>query len=418
MSFTVERKTRDKNYTTQNVLDAALERIRYLYKNFDTVSVAFSGGKDSTACLHLTLQIARELGRLPVRACFFDEEAIHPPTIEYVERVRQMPDVMLEWYCLPFRHRNACSNEQPWWECWDPAQRELWVRPMPECAISEHPGFVPNMTVTDFAVAIRGRNECQILGIRTQESLRRFRMMTMKRNENYIARGGSNASAYPIYDWNSVDVWRLVREGGFDYNQTYDILNRTRLHENFLAQRVCPPFGDEPLRGLWKYAECWPEFWHRMLNRVPGVNTAWRYANTELYCKPVKPDEMTWREYMELLIENWECDRTQIAIREKIDMLVRKHYDRTVFEIEETRTHPLTGVSWKFLAMIASKGDLKGRQSGMATSEAKNECTRLGIDLQTSVDHYGKTPFQFPRPPDELDPNFRRKNNLPELLTA
>jgi predicted phosphoadenosine phosphosulfate sulfurtransferase len=53
--------------------------------------VSFSGGKDSTAVLNTALVVAKELGRLPLDVVFFDEEAIHPPTIEYVERVRQAP---------------------------------------------------------------------------------------------------------------------------------------------------------------------------------------------------------------------------------------------------------------------------------------------------------------------------------------
>jgi predicted phosphoadenosine phosphosulfate sulfurtransferase len=35
-----------------NVYDAALERFRYLFDNFDKVVVSFSGGKDSTVCLN------------------------------------------------------------------------------------------------------------------------------------------------------------------------------------------------------------------------------------------------------------------------------------------------------------------------------------------------------------------------------
>ena len=89
-----------KKYLDINVYEKALERIRYLYSLYDDVTVSFSGGKDSTALLLCVIDVARELGRLPVRAVFYDEEAIHPPTIEYVARVAERPDVNLEWYCL------------------------------------------------------------------------------------------------------------------------------------------------------------------------------------------------------------------------------------------------------------------------------------------------------------------------------
>ena len=129
-------KIRSKEFQEQNVYDAAKERIRYLYQRFDHVVVSFSGGKDSTALLNVTIEVARELGRLPVRTVFFDEEAIHPPTIEYVERTRQRPEVEMEWYCLEFKHRNACSNEEPFWYCWDSEKQDLWVRPIPENVIT------------------------------------------------------------------------------------------------------------------------------------------------------------------------------------------------------------------------------------------------------------------------------------------
>ena len=37
-----------KFYLDENVYDAAIERIEYLFDEFDEVIVSFSGGKDST----------------------------------------------------------------------------------------------------------------------------------------------------------------------------------------------------------------------------------------------------------------------------------------------------------------------------------------------------------------------------------
>src|SRR4029077_1934875 len=89
----------------------------------------------------LALEVARELGRLPLRVYFFDEEAIPLQTEAYARRVSQRPDVAFEWYCLPVRHRNACSRQSPWWSPWDPACPELWVRPMPPEGITQLAGF-------------------------------------------------------------------------------------------------------------------------------------------------------------------------------------------------------------------------------------------------------------------------------------
>ena len=138
-----------------NVYDAAVARFEYLYDNYDKVIISFSGGKDSTVCLNLAIAAAERKGKLPVYAVFFDEEAIHPETIEYVERVRNNPKVNLKWYCLPLVHRNACSRKQPYWTTWDEKEKDKWVREMPECAVTDLVGYG---YIGDKAVAVNCRD--------------------------------------------------------------------------------------------------------------------------------------------------------------------------------------------------------------------------------------------------------------------
>lgn len=383
-------KFRKKKYETANVYEAALERTRYLYKSFDTVAVSFSGGKDSTAVLNICIEVARELGRLPVRAIFFDEEAIHPPTIEYVARVRDNPDVALEWYCLPVKHRNACSNEEPFWTCWEESKRHFWVRDMPEWGIKSHPLFNPEMSFQEFCPLIVGRNGVIIQGIRTQESIRRLRVVCAKKNDNFISRQKVSASAYTVYDWSSEDVWKYVTESGCDYNKFYDVLNRTRKFNRFLSQRVCPPFGEEPLRGLWLYAECWPDMWHKMLARAPGVATAWRYSNTDLYLANEKPDSMTWEKYTQLLISNYSEPEIKSKIQNNVRRAILEHKNKTDDSIHDTIPHPLTGASWKFIAKIVQRGDFKDRTFRAMLPGALLAQKKMGITKDQAIQKYGK----------------------------
>jgi len=393
----------NKQFTDVNVYEAAKDRIRYLYKRFDHLCVSFSGGKDSTAVLNLTIEVARELGRLPVHAIFVDEEAIHPTTVEYVERVRQHPDVMLEWYCLPVKHRNACSNEQPWWYCWNPDDRDLWVRELPEGAITEHQAFKFGDSFQEWMPKIFPNEMgtvCVLTGIRTQESLRRYRVIASKKNDAFVTSKAEFKNAYrafPIYDWSSEDVWKLVQLKGYDYNHTYDIFNKTQLYNRLLTQRVCPPFGEEPLRGLWVYAECWPELWHKMVHRVKGVATAWRYANTELYSNWDKPENLTWREYAQMVIETYSEPEYRDLIRENMNSLIKLHYSKTDDPLHDSEPHPVSGCSWKFLAKVAIKGDFKGRQAGSMTTEADRSLKRLGITLEEAREKFGKKERNAPR---------------------
>jgi predicted phosphoadenosine phosphosulfate sulfurtransferase len=391
-------KTRPKQYSDKNVYEASLERIEYLYSRFDKIVVSFSGGKDSTAVLNLTIEVARKLGRLPVHAVFVDEEALHPPTVEYVERVRQHPDVKLDWYCLPVTHRNACSNEQPFWTCWNPDEQDLWVREIPECAITSHPMFKVGDSFQEWMPKMFPPSEgsvCVLTGIRTQESLRRFRIIATKKNDAFLTTHAENKNSYrahPIYDWSSEDVWKLVQVKGLDYNRTYDVFNKTDLYNRLLTQRVCPPYGEEPLRGLWVYAECWPELWHKMLYRVKGVATAWRYANTELYSNWDKPDGMTWEQYCWMIVETYTDPEYRQMVTDNINRAIRMHTEKTDYPIDDEEPNMLTGCSWKFLAKLAIKGDFKGRQIQKMVSEGQSKMSKAGLTLEEVRNLYERKP--------------------------
>lgn len=381
-----------KKWTEQTVYEAAKDRISHIYDVFDRVVVSFSGGKDSTVCLQLTLEEARKRNRLPLEVVFYDEEAIHPETIEYVERVRQNPDVKLYWYCLPFKHRNACSRSQPWWYCWDEQEKEKWVREMPSCAITELHGFKKGMTIPDLNPLINGEGRAytaMIVGMRADESMRRYRIVMAKKHDNYIAEAINNVSIVkPIYDWTSPDVWVAPGEFGWDYNRTYDLMAMVGIP--LPKQRVCPPFGEEPLRGLWLYAQCFPAMWHKMLKRVHGVATAWRYANTDLYSFDVKkPENKTWREYLEIIILLYN-KADQPVIRKIVNSLTRRHYNKSKLRLTEEVPDPITGTCWRELCMIAIRGDLKDRRGSTIVIKSERTRKELGITYEEAIEKYGK----------------------------
>ena len=271
---------------------------------------------------------------------------------------------------------------------------------MPEKVITEHPEFKWGMTFQEFMGFIFPPDlgtVAMCTGVRTQESLRRLKAVSLKKNDNYISSTGHGHGnvkhCHPIYDWSSVDVWSLVREWGLDYNKTYDVFNRTRNYNKLLTQRVCPPFGEEPLRGLWVYAECFPDMWHKMLNRVKGVATAWRYANTELYGvgKLTKPDNLSWRKYSEILIDQYSGKDKKDVIK-AVKSITGRHYQKTYDEIPDIESHPLTGTSWKFLAQIIMKGDFKQRSSPKLEGYAIAASKKLGIKSREEGDKiYGKS---------------------------
>jgi len=380
-----------KKYQEANVYEAALSRIEYLYNTFDDVVVSFSGGKDSTAMLLCCIDVAVKLDRLPVHAVFYDEEAIHPPTIDYVRRVSNMETVNLEWVCLPIKHRNACSNSQPFWHCWHPDEKDVWIRELPPEGIIYHDRFVMGQSMQEFGIAhFKNTNKVVIQGIRTEESLRRYRAVAMKKNENYISKPDKGVYfAYPIYDWTSDDVWRLVKIKDADYNRTYDIFNRTDQYGMLLKQRVCPPYGEEPLRGLYIYAECFPEMWEKMINRVAGAATAARYGNTEIYSTGYKPEQTSWRLHIQNIMEQFDGEYRKM-VTDNVNAAIRYHKNKTDDPIPEYLVHPVSGASWQFLSKMVTRGDFKGRVIQMLSQQSTTRLNGMGITLDEAISMYGK----------------------------
>jgi predicted phosphoadenosine phosphosulfate sulfurtransferase len=122
-----------------DVLTAAKERLRHVYRIYDQVVVSYSGGKDSTACLELVIEVARELDRLPVQVLFFDKAVLLPETEEMVRRTMERPEVNLTWVFGQVGYWDASCNEEPHWTTWDQAEPDVWVRKPPDCAGGSSP---------------------------------------------------------------------------------------------------------------------------------------------------------------------------------------------------------------------------------------------------------------------------------------
>jgi len=380
-----------------DVYTAALERTEHVMDTFDRVVVMFSGGKDSTAVLNVALEVALSHPRfdrhLPLRCVHWDEKAIPYETEDYVRRTAQRDNVVMEWYCVPLKHRNACARRSPWWWPWAPEARDRWCRPLPPEALTTLPGFAidppsARLSAPDAAGLLAPPdhgNVAQLMGIRAQESLIRYRAVTRKSTDNYIMKSDTGTSnrnlfkAYPVYDWTTEDVWTAPARFGWDYNHAYDRLEMAGIPAG--QQRCSPAFGEEPLEKLWSYASCFPDVWDKMIDRVPGVGAAARYARTELYAyrdRPDKPAGMTWPDFLLRYLAKYEpVDAAFIAARLQDE--IRLHYRKTTHPITPTAKHPHTGVSWKYLLMLAMRGDFKNRKSPGADTD-RDEHGRPPVD--------------------------------------
>lgn len=392
-----------KKKINTSVLDLAYERINRAFDLYDTISVSFSGGKDSTACLNLTLEVAKQRKKLPLRVFFHDEEAIPYQTEEYARRVASNPDIAFEWYCLPVKHRNACSRKSPWWSPWDPAESDLWVRSLPPEGITHLKGFRVDgeprdrLSIPDTNGLLHDPFEHgtagMIMGIRGQESLIRNNSVSRRKEENYLihlTNGTSKGNiwkVYPIYDWLTEDVWTAPEKFEWDYNHAYDVMEQYGIP--LYGQRCSPAYGEEPLQKFRNYKTCFPEIWDKMSTRVPGANTAMLYSQTELwgYGKLVeKPVDVEWSDFIVHYIQKFSSQEASL-VASNVRTLINQHYNKTTDPIVEKAAHPITGISWKGILSIAMRGDFKGRRTNTMSSKAAS-C--IGKDIDQAWKEYNE----------------------------
>ena len=100
-----------KKYKNINVLDAARNRIKIIFDNFEHMSCSFSGGKDSTVMVHLVLEEAKKRDR-KVALLFIDMEAQYTDTITHLKEIYDLykDNINPHWVCVPMLLRNAVSN--------------------------------------------------------------------------------------------------------------------------------------------------------------------------------------------------------------------------------------------------------------------------------------------------------------------
>jgi len=314
--------SRLKKYTTVNVLDAAKERVSYAFDSFEKIYVSFSGGKDSSVMLHLVMDEAIKRDR-KVGVLIIDLEAQYEATIKHLQDMIDLygPHMDLHWVCLPMLLRNAVTNYEPRWMCWEPEKKDIWVRPLPKKAISDvnrYPFFQPGMEFEEFTVLwglwyAEGKSCGGFVGIRADESLNRFRTIAVwdkkmhggKRYTTHI--GDELYNVYPIYDWRTEDIWRYhARHPEKPHNEVYDLMQKAGVPIS--QQRLCQPYGDDQRRGLWLYHILEPETWFKLISRVNGANSMATYVqengNIMGYNKITKPEGHTWKSFVDLLLQS------------------------------------------------------------------------------------------------------------------
>lgn len=384
----------------KNVYEAAVERFDYIYSHFERVCVSFSNGKDSGVMLNLAIEAARRHDRLPVNALYIDFEAQYKHAIDFTYRMFSRPEVAGWWVCLPIHLRNAVSQFQPHWLCWDPDKKGAWVRELPDNphVIADEnyfPFFRKGMEFEEFVPEFarwfsKGKSTACCVGIRSDESLNRFRTIASRRKVTLDGLQWTTKlfpseessmiyNCYPIYDWRVEDVWRANGKFGWDYNRIYDImyLAGVPIHK----MRLCQPYGDDQRQGLYLFKILEPETWAKVVNRVEGANFGNRYTETDRTTlgnyKVNLPEGHTYESYAKFLLDNMPPYLAE-HYREKIGKFLKwweKEGVAIIPDVADMKEEARKKVpSWRRICKVLLKNDYWCK--GLSFSQTKREMER------------------------------------------
>ena len=314
-----------REYMSCNVYEATQQRLRLIFEEFDNIYVSFSGGKDSSLLLNLTLDFQRKYYPEKKIGVFHqDFEAQYTVTTEFIERTfeRIKDEVEPYWVCLPMATRTALSSYQMYWYPWDDTKEEAWVRPMPQ---HEYVINLKNNPMTTYRYRMHQEDLSKqfgrwyrishgdkktvcLLGMRADESLQRYSGFLNKKygykGECWVSNEFKNVwCASPLYDWTLSDVWHANFLFHYDYNRLYDLYYMAGL--KISQMRVASPFNDYSKDSLNLYRVIDPEIWTKLVGRVQGANFASIYGRSKAmgYRNVTLPAGHTWESYTRFLLD-------------------------------------------------------------------------------------------------------------------
>ena len=292
-----------KIYSKKTVIEAAYERINYLFDEFPNVVIGFSGGKDSTVILNLALKVARERNRLPLSVIWIDQEAEWQGTVDYAKKVFQNPDIKPYWFQMPMVITNNASSYHRFSYCWNEKEKDKWIHPQDEISIKE------NKYGTDrfhelfeaiFKVEFEGIKSCYLAGVRTEESPKRFVALTENATYKWITWGKKlyekyeHYTFYPIYDWSYTDVWKFINENKIEYNKVYDGMYQHGT--NVPNMRISNLHHETAIQVLLLVQEIEPLTWNKVVERIDGASAI----------KHIKLNSFTCPKELPYMFKNWE----------------------------------------------------------------------------------------------------------------
>jgi len=307
-----------------NVFDASQERIKFIFDNFPKIYLSFSGGKDSGVMLNLFIDYMRKNKiKKKIGLHVMDNEANYEYSLEFMHNIIRANLDLLDvfWCCLPITLPCTVSSYAVDWQCWGDRDKERWIKPMPEddyivnfqnCYTKYGMDFfVEDMSVYEFWDKLGnwyadGERCASLIGIRTVESLNRYRTIMNDKKEQFKGKCWTKKNTkfvyncYPIYDWRTEDIWTANAKFEWDYNKLYDIFYKAGVPVH--SMRVASPFMAESKSSLGLYRVIDPHVWAKLCARVQGANFVATYGKQLGYRSFKLPEGHTWKSFTKFLL--------------------------------------------------------------------------------------------------------------------
>jgi len=160
--------------------------------------VAFSGGKDSTATLHLVRSVDPS-----VKAVFCNTGVEAPDTIRYCRSIPNLVELK------PRKSFNQCVKEYGWPEVKAKAKTHgnqccQWLKERPAMEYYKAEGV-----------------DLVFTGLTADESRNRA-LLFIRLGPYYHAKTQGLDKCHPIHDWSEDKVWDFIRSNNLKYNPIYD----------------------------------------------------------------------------------------------------------------------------------------------------------------------------------------------------
>lgn len=300
-------------YKDKTVFEESLDRIRFLFDEFEDVYISMSGGKDSTVVYELARIVAREKGRLPLKVMFLDQEAEYQSTIDLMQKIMYDDEVEPIWLQIPIKLFNATSRDNDWLYCWEEGKE--WMREKDPISIKEnrwgtdrfHEFFYHFMDKES-----HGKKICYLSGVRGEESPSRLMGLTQDPTYKWITWGKKNKfnknvfTFHPIYDWSYLDVWKAIHDNDWEYNAIYDA--QYSYGVALPDMRVSNLHHETAIHHLFILQEVEPDTYQRLTTRIQGVDTAGKLGKQDYYVYELPFMFKDWKEYRDYLLENLITD--------------------------------------------------------------------------------------------------------------